>query len=620
MASVTSTFYEDFSSKSGELYAKYIRSHVYSSNRNADNVIRQAKLSFLKEILTLFNDKNLTDEVQITGDKFLLENFDMVVGLYMKSLLKTHLVPRLNKVDLLWAKALKNAQSRRKRISLKNMTIKHLYSDWKKTRTVANAATRNMPCNRDPSLVARDKRMFQQLSQVVKNRTTMRDTSTVAPRSPIRFAGQDMRDNAARNRTMRDASAVARDNAARNRTMRDNSTVAKDNAATRNMPCNRDPSLVARDKRMFQQLSQVVKNRTTMRDTSTVAPRSPIRFAGQDMRDNAARNRTMRDASAVARDNSAMRMDLTDITSTALTLFRINNDGMNPTCRNYLTRGGYSKYVQKKNQVIGFTATEYTIKKKNEIKEYLGDAESASLVELYFKECGSLEDVEQYDSLYVFEHFNDFGLPSIDISKRYLYSNEVIKRFTNKVLVPCPLCFTIGVEEACLGTELGHSLKQSKAAILYGFSYALECGRSRLLGEGARTNKLEVKDGTYYWEKEKDTTKLCSNRHWFCCKECKARRNTKRKTKKRKREPHEAFTRFEHLSMNYGLSIRVANVLKTLFDCSSPNYTIGEVVTKVYLNDEDATLKVSLEEINKINNIQVENFVISSSSSSARII
>ena len=532
MASVTSTFYEDFSSKSGELYAKYIRSHVYSSNRNADNVIRQAKLSFLKEILTLFNDKNLTDEVQITGDKFLLENFDMVVGLYMKSLLKTHLVPRLNKVDLLWAKALKNAQSRRKRISLKNMTIKHLYSDWKKTRTVANAATRNMPCNRDPSLVARDKRMFQQLSQVVKNRTTMRDTS-IAPRS-----------------------------------------------------------LGSR----------------------------PIRFAGQDMRDNAARNRTMRDASAVARDNSAMRMDLTDITSTALTLFRINNDGMNPTCRNYLTRGGYSKYVQKKNQVIGFTATEYTIKKKNEIKEYLGDAESASLVELYFKECGSLEDVEQYDSLYVFEHFNDFGLPSIDISKRYLYSNEVIKRFTNKVLVPCPLCFTIGVEEACLGTELGHSLKQSKAAILYGFSYALECGRSRLLGEGARTNKLEVKDGTYYWEKEKDTTKLCSNRHWFCCKECKARRNTKRKTKKRKREPHEAFTRFEHLSMNYGLSIRVANVLKTLFDCSSPNYTIGEVVTKVYLNDEDATLKVSLEEINKINNIQVENFVISSSSSSARII
>ncbi len=580
MTSVTSTeaatraaadFYENFSSKSGEIYARYIRSHVYSSNKNADNVIRQAKLSFLKECLTLFNDKK-TDELQKRSDKFLLDNFEMVVGLYMKTLLKTHLVPRLNKVDLLWAKALKNAQSRRETISLKNMTIEHLLNKpqskvtvRKKTRTMRdasavardNAATRNMPCNRDPSLVARDKRLFQQLSQVVKNRTTMRDASAVA----------------------------------------------RDNAATRNMPCNRDPSLVARDKRMFQQLSQVVKNRTTMRDTSTVAPRSPIRFAGQGMRDNAA-TRTM---------------DFTDITSTALTLVRINN-GSNARCQNYLTRGGYSKYVQKKNQVIGFTSTEYTIKKKNEIKEYLGDAESASLVELYFKECGSLEDVEQYDSLYVFEHFNDFGLPSIDISKRYLYSNEVIKRFTNKVLVPCPLCFTIGVEEACLGIELGHSLKQSKAAILYGFSYALECGRSRLLGEGARTNKLEVKDGTYYWEKEKDTTKLCSNRHWFCCKECKARRNTKRKTKKRKREPHEAFTRFEHLSMNYGLSIRVANVLKTLFDCSSPNYTIGEVVTKVYLNDEDATLKVSLEEINKIQVEQVENFVISSSSSSARII
>ena len=411
--------------------------------------------------------------------------------------------------------------------------------------------------------------MFQQLSQVVKNRTTMRDASAVA----------------------------------------------RDNAATRNMPCNRDPSLVARDKRMFQRMNQV-HNRTTMRDTSTVAPRSPIRFAGQDMRDNAARNRTMGNNSTVARDNSATRtMDLTDITSTALTLFRINN-GINARCQNYLTRGGYSKYVQKKNQVIGFTATEYTIKKKNEIKEYLGDAKSASLVELYFKQCTSVGDVEQYDSLYVFEHFNDFGLPSIDISKRYLYSNEVIKRFTNKVLVPCPLCFTIGVEEACLGTELGHSLKQSKAAILYGFSYALECGRSRLLGEGARTNKLEVKDGTYCWEKEKDTTKLCSNRHWFCCKECKTRRNTKRKTKKRKREPHEAFLRFEHLSMNYGLNIRVANVLDTLFSDSSVNYTLGEVLTKVYLNDEDATLKVSLEEINKIKNIQIEkvdNFVITAS-------
>lgn len=532
-------FYENFSSKSGELYARYVRFNIYS-DKNTENVISQAKLAFLKGCLPLFNDKNLTDKVQNRGDAFLLDNFDMVVGLYMKSLLKTHIVPRLKKVHQLWANSLKDAQMRRKTTSLKNMTLEHL------------------------------------LNKPQSNVTVRKKT-----------------------RTMRDASAVA-----------------KDNAATRNMPCNRDPSLVARDKRMFQQLSQVVKNRTTMRDASTVAPRSPIRFAGQDMRDNAARNRTMGNNSTVARDNSATRtMDLTDITSTALTLFRINN-GINARCQNYLTRGGYSKYVQKKNQVIGFTATEYTIKKKNEIKEYLGDAKSASLVELYFKQCTSVGDVEQYDSLYVFEHFNDFGLPSIDISKRYLYSNEVIKRFTNKVLVPCPLCFTIGVEEACLGTELGHSLKQSKAAILYGFSYALECGRSRLLGEGARTNKLEVKDGTYCWEKEKDTTKLCSNRHWFCCKECKTRRNTKRKTKKRKREPHEAFLRFEHLSMNYGLNIRVANVLDTLFSDSSVNYTLGEVLTKVYLNDEDATLKVSLEEINKIKNIQIEkvdNFVITAS-------
>lgn len=529
MASVTSTeaatgaadFYENFSSKSGEIYARYIQFHIGDRHQNPDNVVRQAKISFLKEILTLFNDKNLTDEVQKQGDKFLLDNFKIVVGLYMKSLLKTHLVPRLNKVDLLWAKALKNAQSRHKTISLKNMTLEHLLNK-PQSEVIVRKRTRT---------VARD--------NAAKNRTTT-PVATVIPVAPvtpvIRVAGQD---NAARNKT----------------TMGENSTVWRGNHPVR----------------ATRRLHKSTATRTT---------------------------------------------DLTDITSTALTLFRINNDGMNPPCRNYLTRGGYSKYVQKKNQVIGFTATEYTIKKKNEIKEYLGDAESASLVELYFKECGSVKDVEQYDSLYVFEHFNDFGLPSIDISKRYLYSNEVIKRFTNKVLVPCPLCFTIGVEEACLGTELGHSLKQSKAAILYGFSYALECGRSRLLGEGARTNKLEVKDGTYYWEKEKDITKLCSNRHWFCCKECKVRRNTIRKTKKRKREPHEAFTRFEHLSMNYGLSIRVANVLKTLFDCSSPNYTIGEVVTKVYLNDEDATLKVSLEEINKIKNIQIEkvdNFVITAS-------
>lgn len=68
--------------------------------------------------------------------------------------------------------------------------------------------------------------------------------------------------------------------------------------------------------------------------------------------------------------------------------------------------------------------------------------------------------------------------------------------------------------------------------------------------------------------------------------------------------------------MNYGLNIRVANVLDTLFSDSSVNYTLGEVLTKVYLNDEDATLKVSLEEINKIKNIQIEkvdNFVITAS-------
>lgn len=544
MASVTSTeeaetgaaaFYENFSSKSGELYARYVQFNVYSK-KDTDNVIRQAKLSFLKECLTLFNDKNLTDEVQKQGDKFLLDNFKIVVGLYMKSLLKTHLVPRLNKVDLLWAKALKNAQSRHKTISLKNMTLEHLLNK-PQSEVIVRKRTRT---------VARD--------NAAKNRTTTGDTSTVAPRSPIPVA----------------------------------------------------PAPVA--------------------PVIPVAPVTPvIRVAGQD---NAARNKTtMGDNSTVGRGNHPVRatrrlhkstatrtMDLTDITrDTALTLVRINN-GINARCQNYLTRGGYSKYIYK--EVPGFADNEYQIMKKNEISQYLGDAKSASLVELYFKQCTSLGDVEQYDSLYVFEHFNDFGLPSIDISKRYLYSNEVRKRFTNKVLVPCPLCFTIGVEEACLGTELGHSLKQSKAAILYGFSYALECGRSRLLGEGARTNKLKVKDGTYYWEKEKDTTKLCSNRHCFCCKECKVRRNTIRKTKKRKREPHEAFTRFEHLSMNYGLNIRVANVLKTLFDRSSPNYTIGEVLTKVYLNDEDATLKVSLEEINKIKNIQIEkvdNFVITAS-------
>ena len=278
-------------------------------------------------------------------------------------------------------------------------------------------------------------------------------------------------------------------------------------------------------------------------------------------------------------------------------------------CQNFLTRGGYHKVVHKSKNVAN---SKYQILKAAEIEKYFGDKTSAFLVEVYFKRCTNSQ-VQMYDSRFLVENYEMLGLPTIGLSRSY-FSTELNQKLVNRVLVPCVICFTIGVEEAC-GQSVGHSLKESRNAILYGFSYALECARSRLFGEGSRSNSLHQSGGLYQWHTEKDPNKLCGTKTWFCCQDCNERWGTKRNRREKK---HDAFHEFKHLSESYGVRKTIGDALCTLCNVrKDSNYSDGEHVSGVWLTEtEGAVLKVSLGGINKVKNIQIEkvdNFVITSS-------
>lgn len=305
--------------------------------------------------------------------------------------------------------------------------------------------------------------------------------------------------------------------------------------------------------------------------------------------------------------------------TTNATLAPISED--DHCCENYITRGGYHYLVHKQER--HFADNEYQRLKATEIATYFGEEKSAFLVQAYFKQCGKL-NVQMYSSSYLFDNYYQLSLPTIDLQNRSYFTEKVKQQL--KTLVPCLICFTIGVQEACDASELGHTLKQSKKAIFYGFSYALECGRSRMVGNGVRKKEIRVIDGKYHWN---DTETTCTNKMWFCCKECRDRRcvlkeqqsgktrlSKRRKIEKNTSKPHPAFSEFEHLSMSHGSRSKVADVLRTLCNVRASKkqrftLTDGEIVTGVTLKEDAQELKVCLS--NKTEETIVDTFKISAS-------
>ena len=440
-----STFIESLSSKNGEAWLVFLRNILSRSTSSlSNNGVKQAKIFFLREYLLLSGDKEVMEKVKRCGEQFLYDNFDAVLGLYLKSLFKKQITTELRKAQPLWKKAVEFANKNDEKVELKNMTLESLLNQ-----------------------------------EVNKNRLVKLTTNT------------------------------------------------------------------------------------------TLAP--------------------------VSGDHC---------------------------CENYVTRGGYHHLVHKQQQ--HFADNRYQTKKAAELATYFGEEKSAFLVQVYFKQCRK-SNVQMYSSSYLFDNYYDLSLPTIDLQNRSYFTEKVKQQL--KTLVPCLICFTIGVEEACDASELGHTLKQSKKAIFYGFSYALECGRSRMLGNGVRKKKIQVIDGKYQWN---DTETTCTNKMWFCCKECMDRRRVlkekqsgkKRLSKRRKIEkntskPHAAFSEFKHLSMSHGLRSKVADVLRTLCNVrasKTQRFTLsdGEIVTGATLQEDAQELKVCFND--NTEETIVDTFKISASS------
>lgn len=433
------SFVESLSSRHGEAWLVFLRSVISrSTNSLNNNLVKDAKIYFLREYLLLSNDKEILEIVKRCDKQFLYDNFDAVLKLYFQSLLKRTFLRELHKVQTVWRKALEFAEKNDKKVDLKNMTLKRFL---------------NQGVNND---------------KVVKLTTSTTLGVAAKPR--------------------------------------------------------------------LQALMQVT-----------------------------------------------------------------HGDGESHCCENYITRGGYHVLVHKQEK--HFADNPYQRLRATEIGTYFGEEQSAYLVQVYFKQCKN-ENVQMYNSSYLYEKCFDLSLPFIDLQHRSYLSKEI--RVKMKFLIPCLICFTMGVEEACNAGELGHTLKQSKKAIFYGFSYALECGRSRMFGNGVRKKKLRETDGKYSWE---DTDTSCERKMWFCCKDCMDRRTVlkekesgKRLSKRRKVEkntlkPHAAFSEFKHLSTSHGMRGKVADVMRTLCNVRASKtqkfpLSDGEIVTRVTLREDGEGLRV----------------------------
>ena len=433
------SFVESLSSKHGEAWLVFLRSIISrSTNSLNNNLVKDAKIFFLREYLLLCSDKEILEKVKRCGEQFLYDNFDAVLKLYFKSMLKREFLKELRKVQTVWKNALEFAEKNDKKVDLKNMTLKSF------------------------------------LNQGVDNHRVVKLTTST------NFGGT--------------------------------------------------PELG------LQALMQVTRG------------------------------------------------------------------GEGHCCENYITRGGYHYLVHKQER--HFADNEYQRLKAIEIATYFGEEKSAFLVQVYFKQCRK-ENVQMYNSNYLYNHLFELSLPFIDLQNRSYLSKEL--RVKMKFLAPCLICFTMGVEEACNASELGHTLKQSKKAIFYGFSYALECGRSRMLGNGVRKKKLRETDGKYSWD---DTDMSCERKVWFCCKDCMDRRTVlkekeggkkrlskRRKIEKNTVEPHAAFSEFKHLSMSHGMRGKVADVMRTLCNIRASKtqkltLSDGEILTGITLREDGEGLRV----------------------------
>ena len=241
----------------------------------------------------------------------------------------------------------------------------------------------------------------------------------------------------------------------------------------------------------------------------------------------------------------------------------------------------------------------YNSLKYGEFKKYFGNSRevTAYTVQVYFKRCTNK-----------FSKLLKENYCKIDVD-RAIYSDELKAKLDSlkcgRELFPCPKCFHIGVQDALVSLKvkvLGHDLERSKLCIFFGFSYAMECGISKLYDKKPRTRRLRkksLKDGEYYWKD--DDRNLCDGVYSMCA-EC----------EKRQRSTHytlachqNAFLSFSHLQTSYGQKHHARDALQILCEIlskrSSNKFTVGENCTGSYLlEDNNNRLMVRLDYNSKL--------------------